>query len=58
MGIVEEINKRNIEQYGEIQPCCNLFKYFCKCSKEDFLDIIKKEINEKDNDIKKPKKLD
>jgi len=34
MTIVEKINEENRKKYGEMQQCCNLYKYFCRCTEE------------------------
>jgi hypothetical protein len=30
-SIVNRINSENEKKYGKIQPCCNMFKDYCRC---------------------------
>jgi hypothetical protein len=34
LKIVREIEEKYEEKYGKIQACCNLYKNYCRCSKE------------------------
>lgn len=32
--VIDKIVKENITTYGEIQKCCGLYKYWCRCGVE------------------------
>ena len=34
LKLVREIEKKYEKLYGEIQPCCKLYKDYCRCSAE------------------------
>lgn len=34
MSLVREIEKKYEAKFGKIQPCCRLYKNYCRCGKE------------------------
>ena len=36
MGIVEEINKENLEKFGPVCKICDIYQKYCRCIKNKF----------------------